>query len=101
MRFRRTVVAVATAGSLTVLGAGIAQANDMRAEVKPEKKVHKEEKRKPAKPVKPMKKQKKVAVDLHQQQDCTYQALIPINVAILNVDANAGSFHCDQGGRIG
>lgn len=74
---KKAAIATVTAASLTVMGAGAATAEDVK-------------KKKPS-----------VEANLTQTQTCTYKALIPINVALLNMDTGVGSFKCAQAGSIG
>lgn len=69
---KKAAIAVVTAGSLSVLGAGAAHA-DPSVEVN----------------------------DLKQAQDCTYKALIPVNLNLLAFDSSLGSVNCAQTGSIG
>lgn len=71
---KRAAIAVVTASSLTALGVGVAQADAKKPEV---------------------------SLNLNQSQTCTYKALIPVNVALLNLDTAVGSFACQQAGQIG
>lgn len=69
---KKAAIATVTAASLSVLGAGTAHAD-------------------PA----------DVVANLTQTQTCTYQALVPINIAALNKGTAVGSFACTQVGSIG
>lgn len=72
---KRGAVALVTAGSLSVLGgAGVAYAGHSGPDVK---------------------------LNLNQTQSCSYQALVPVNVAALNLGSSVGSFTCSQAGKIG
>lgn len=77
--FQRTAVALVTAGSLSVLGAGAAHADMHHGKKGPGK----------------------VSINLNQTQSCSYQALVPVNVAALNLGSSVGSFACSQVGSIG
>lgn len=72
--FKRAAVAVVTAGSLSVLGAGVAQADAK----KPELELN----------------------SIKQAQSCTYAALVPINVNALAFGSSVGSVNCTQVGAI-
>lgn len=74
---KRTAVAVVTAGSLSFLGAGFAHADTMSGG------------------------SGSVELNLTQQQACSYEALIPVNVALGNLGSSVGSFACSQQGAIG
>lgn len=71
---KKAAIAAVAASSLSVLGAGTALADDSGPEVE---------------------------ANLTQTQTCTYKALIPVNVALLNQDTAVGSFACAQTGSIG
>lgn len=70
---KKAAVTAVAAGSLAVVGAGPALAHDG-----PD-----------------------VKADLTQHQTCTYKALVPVNLALLNMDSSVGSFSCVQSGKIG
>lgn len=82
---KKTVIAVATAGSLAVLGGGVANAED------------------DAKKPRGYDKKPVPAVEhnqLDQSQQCSYKALIPINLNLLAHSSTLGSVNCKQSGSI-